>query len=139
MVVMGVLSAIALPSMIRQVGKARETEAINNLSSVSFAQQGYFFEYREFAPTYAVLGLNISPQFFVYPEPTTTSSLNTKSQAISIEAGALNSSRNYAQGTYYDNTAHTYRIVTCQSPNTVAITQAPDDFNANCINGVNID
>ena len=48
-IIIGILSALALPTLVRQVGKAREAEAKNALSAIGFAQQGYFFEYRKFA------------------------------------------------------------------------------------------
>ena len=122
--IMGILSAIALPTMVRQVGKAREAEAKNGLSSVGFAQQGYFFENRQFAPTYSILGVDINGKYFDFPDP----------ESI---PNSLGSSRNYAYGTYY--ISNSYKVILCQSPDNITITQVPDDSTGDCTNGVKLD
>lgn len=138
LIIIGVLSAIALPTLVRQVGKAREAEAKNALSAIGFAQQGYFFEYRQFAPTYSVLGVDINGKYFDFPEPESIpNTYRTKSQAITKETNALGNSRNYAYGTYY--ISDSYQVILCQSPNNTTITQAPDDSTGDCTNGVRID
>ncbi|MBE9176010.1 prepilin-type N-terminal cleavage/methylation domain-containing protein [Synechocystis salina LEGE 06155] len=133
--IMGVLSSIALPSLIRQVGKARESEANQVLSSIAFAQQGYFFENREFSDNYVDLGVGISPANYDFPDPETIpGTFRTKSQAISRDNG-LTGSRDYAIGVYYDNNAHTYIIVLCQAANVGIATQVPDSSAGTCTNG----
>ena len=136
--IMGILSAIALPTMVRQVGKAREAEAKNGLSSVGFAQQGYFFENRQFAPTYSILGVDINGKYFDFPDPESIpNTYRTKSQAITKETNSLGSSRNYAYGTYY--ISNSYKVILCQSPDNITITQVPDDSTGDCTNGVKLD
>jgi len=49
-IIIGVLSAVALPNLLSQVGKARESEAKNGVSTVNRTQQAYFTERTEFAP-----------------------------------------------------------------------------------------
>ncbi len=49
-IIIGVLAAIALPSLLGQVGKARESEAKSQLGAINRAQQAYFTEYSNFAP-----------------------------------------------------------------------------------------
>ena len=56
-IIIGVLSAVALPNLLGQVGKARETEAKNGVGSVNRAQQSYFTEKGAFAFTGATGGL----------------------------------------------------------------------------------
>lgn len=48
-IIIGVLSAVALPNLLGQVGKARETEAKNGVGSINRAQQSYFTEKGAFA------------------------------------------------------------------------------------------
>ena len=135
--IMGIITAIALPTLIRHVGKAREAEAKHGLSAVGFAQQGYFFEYRQFAPTYTDLGISIGGTFFDFPNPDSSpGTYRTKSQAISKEANALGSARNYAYGTYY--LLDSYTVMLCQSPDAATITQVPDDSSGDCTGGVQI-
>lgn len=47
-IIFGILSAIGLPSLINQVGKARETEAKSNLGIIVRAQQAYHYEHQSF-------------------------------------------------------------------------------------------
>jgi type IV pilus assembly protein PilA len=136
--IMGILTSIGLPTLVRQVGKAREAEAKNALSSIGFAQQGHFFENRQFAPTYSILGIDLNGKYFDFPEPESIpNTYRTKSQAITKETNALGSSRNYAYGTYY--VSDSYQVILCQSPDNITITQVPDDSTGDCIDGVRID
>lgn len=48
-IIIGVLAAIALPNLLSQVGKAKESEAKNGVGSLNRAQQAYHFEKAEFA------------------------------------------------------------------------------------------
>ncbi len=50
-IIIGVLAAIALPNLLGQVGKARESEAKSQMGAMTRAQQGYFTEYADFAAT----------------------------------------------------------------------------------------
>ncbi|MDJ0743032.1 MAG: type IV pilin-like G/H family protein [Xenococcaceae cyanobacterium MO_167.B27] len=49
-IIIGVLAAVALPNLLGQVGKARETEAKNGVGTINRAQQAYHFERRTFSP-----------------------------------------------------------------------------------------
>jgi prepilin-type N-terminal cleavage/methylation domain-containing protein len=49
-IIIGVLAAVALPNLLSQVGKARETEGKNAIGSVNRAQQSYHFEKGAFSP-----------------------------------------------------------------------------------------
>ena len=48
-IIIGVLAAVALPNLLGQVGKARETEIKNAAGSVNRSQQAYHFEKQAFA------------------------------------------------------------------------------------------
>jgi len=48
-IIIGVLSAVALPNLLGQVGKARESEAKNGVGAINRAQQAYFTENGAFA------------------------------------------------------------------------------------------
>ena len=49
MVILGVLGAVGLPNLLRQVSKAREAEAIAILGQINRAQQAYRYEMGIFA------------------------------------------------------------------------------------------
>jgi type II secretory pathway pseudopilin PulG len=61
-----VLLAIALPSFLNQVGKARGSEAQSTLGIVNRAQQAFQLENHSFAKALKDLDVRISPKFFSY-------------------------------------------------------------------------
>lgn len=132
-IIMGVLTAIALPNIISQVGKARKAEAKELLNSIGFAQQGYYFEYRQFAPTYADMGLTFDSKYYDFSEPDSSSPTTyTKSNAVAKEGGK-NSNRSYSLGVYY--VSNSYQITLCQSSNATTTTEVADILNGACTNG----
>jgi type II secretion system protein G len=48
-IIIGILSVIALPSLLSQAAKARASEARTNVGSLNRAQQAYYFENQQFA------------------------------------------------------------------------------------------
>ncbi|MGL5874532.1 MAG: type IV pilin protein [Xenococcaceae cyanobacterium] len=48
-IIIGVLAAVALPNLLSQVGKARETEGKNGVGTINRTQQSYHFEKQGFA------------------------------------------------------------------------------------------
>jgi prepilin-type N-terminal cleavage/methylation domain-containing protein len=50
-IIIGVLAAVALPNLLKQVGKSRETEIKNIAGTVVRTQQSYHFEKQTFRPT----------------------------------------------------------------------------------------
>ena len=71
-IIIGVLAAVALPNLLGQVGKARETEAKNAIGTINRAQQAYHFERRSFSPNLTpanlkavnVLGVTLTNEYF---------------------------------------------------------------------------
>ncbi|MEG3989222.1 type IV pilin-like G/H family protein [Microcoleus sp. S28C3] len=60
-IIIGILSAIALPSFLSQANKAKQTEAKQYVASMNKGQQAYYAENTKFAddPTGTALGLGI--------------------------------------------------------------------------------
>jgi type IV pilus assembly protein PilA len=58
-IIIGILSAIALPSFLNQANKAKQAEAKQNLSAVNKGQQAFFAENTKFATEVPALGLGI--------------------------------------------------------------------------------
>lgn len=114
-IILGVLSAVALPSLLNQVGKAREVEAKETLSSIGVSQQAYFFEKGNFADQLEKLDIVIDGKEYDYLQPT----INSSSGAIQVihEADAINpiseSKRDYAMGIIYDS--GNFEVILCQS------------------------
>lgn len=61
-IIIGILAAIALPSLLGQVNKAKQAEAKNNVGAINRAQQAYFLEYQEFTTDLTQLGVGIKTQ-----------------------------------------------------------------------------
>ena len=59
-IIIGILSAIALPSFLNQANKARESEAKQYVGSLNRAQQAQFLERSTFTTSFGTLGLGIS-------------------------------------------------------------------------------
>lgn len=58
-IVIGVISAIALPSFLNQAHKARESEGKQYVGSMNRAQQLYFMEHQQFTSRFTNLSLGI--------------------------------------------------------------------------------
>ena len=63
-IIIGILSAIALPSFLNQANKAKQSEAKTNVGSMNRAQQAYYLEKNQFADqaNFGNLGLGIATQ-----------------------------------------------------------------------------
>lgn len=63
-IIIGILSAIALPAFLNQANKAKQSEAKTNVGSLNRAQQAYYMEKGKFADmnNFGNLGLGIATQ-----------------------------------------------------------------------------
>jgi len=63
-IIIGILSAIALPSFLNQANKAKQSEAKQYVGSMNRAQQAYYLEQNQFAnnANFGSLGLGIATQ-----------------------------------------------------------------------------
>lgn len=61
-IIIGILAAIALPSLLAQSNKARQSEARNNTGVLNRAQQAFFLEKQGFTTSLADLGIGIASQ-----------------------------------------------------------------------------
>jgi hypothetical protein len=133
--IMGMLGTIALPSLLKHVGKAREVEAKQGLSAIGFSQQGYHFEFGEFASNYSVMELTLSQLYYTFSAPDSTPA-RTISDAIPKNLGN-DPYRVYSMGLYYNSGA--FSIILCQAKDPVTVTKAPESDSGSCSNdGKNI-
>jgi type IV pilus assembly protein PilA len=65
-IIVGVLAAIALPSFLNQIGKARGSEAKSNLGTMNRSQQSYRLENNVFADNATRLDARITGKFYTY-------------------------------------------------------------------------
>ncbi|PZD72482.1 Type II secretion system protein G [Acaryochloris thomasi RCC1774] len=63
-IIVGVLAAIALPSFLNQIGKARGSEAKSTLGTINRSQQAYRLENNTFATATGTLDARITEKFY---------------------------------------------------------------------------
>lgn len=113
-IIIGVLAAVALPNLLGQVGKARESEAKNGMGTLNRTQQAYHFEKQSFASVDSaglaaadnVLGTVINSQYFDI-------STSTGDSAAAAKAATKDGVRQYAASIAFGTGAYTSAL--CQS------------------------
>lgn len=83
-IIIGILSAIALPSFLNQANKAKESEAKQYVGSANRAEQAYYLEKSEFTTDWGNLGLGISTQTanYQYTVPTAKGDIGAKVEIV---------------------------------------------------------
>jgi type IV pilus assembly protein PilA len=129
--VLGILLAIALPSVLNQVGKARGSEAKSNLGTLNRAQQAYHLENNVFAKSIQDLDARVSGKFFTYqtepsgnPNVVITTATPTKPDLKSYTGVAFilgsGQAANFASGICETDTASTTPPQLTSIPTSVA-------------------
>ena len=90
-IIVGILSAIALPTFLDQAGKARESEAKTNLGALNRGQQAYRLENGEFAGSISDLDVGIEGDIYSY-------SVGKKNSGSNVTHFADSSSSSYSDG-----------------------------------------
>ena len=132
-IIVGILTAVALPNIFQQAAKARETEGKNNLGILSRAQQAYHFENTTFTNSISDLLNNatIQSEYFTFPNPSVASDSIVKHQAVSIDP-TTDQVRNYAVGVYFNSGL--YDVAICQSSDVNVAVNVPDVISDPCTN-----
>jgi type IV pilus assembly protein PilA len=110
-IIIGVLAAVALPNLLGQVGKARESEAKNIIGALNRAQQAYFTEKSAFATELAALEVPTGgAKYYTFAvEP----------NAVQFANGGTNNAnagtRDYRGGVQYDSSTRAFNNVVCRS------------------------
>lgn len=111
-IIIGILSAIALPSFLNQAAKARASEARTNVGALNRAQQAFYLENQTFTATVGDLGVGIKNTDNYSYSAVANGSITT---GITNKAAALNADlKGYAGGVFKDATAGTTDTVLCE-------------------------
>jgi len=135
-IIIGVLAAVALPNLLGQVGKARETEGKNAVGSINRAQQAYHFEKARFSSNFTNSALQSANAIGVivpaskYYTFTVTGNSNTTAfvTAVGVPAGTATAgvvptttdngagqgTRDFIGGTEFDGSG-AYGQIICQA------------------------
>lgn len=133
-IIIGILSAIALPSFLNQAAKARQSEARTNVGALNRAQQSYYLENQGFTTTINDLGIGITTSTnFNYA----ATSANTNAEVIN-QGTALNADlKSYAGGVF--KTGSTTKAILCEANNAginaAANPTVDNSGNVSCTNG----
>lgn len=138
-IILGILAAIAFPNLINQIGKARETEAKNQLGSLLRAQQAFHLEKKVFADSLDKLSLtgSFNPKYYNYPEPTTVNIVSQVKQKANALSPLQDRVRHYATGIYFENEGFT--IIFCQSDDVNVTVDAPNTPSDDCTGGTKLE
>ena len=98
----GVLSAVALPNYVAQIGKARETEAKTGLGAIAHSQQAYHFETQSFYSDSNLqeLGVNSVGQYYSYTADNTANGSKAIHTAYATDPDN-SGARDFSIGVYY--------------------------------------
>lgn len=127
-IIIGVLSAVALPNLLGQIGKARETEMKQAVGTINRTQQGYHFEQQVFATNEGDLGVAIEQTDYV--ESLTFGTANggdTATIQVTNSDADEDGTRAYSGGIFFN--AGNYGAVVCQTPQTATNAGVPAGSN----------
>ena len=111
-IIIGVLAAIALPNLLGQVGKARESEAKNTIGALNRAQQARFTETGSFAGAGEIGQLEVATPSGSYY------SFSVEDAGVQFADGAdnqNNNTRDYAGAVAYNTTDRVFSTVVCRA------------------------
>lgn len=128
-IIIGVLSAVALPNLLNQVGKARESEFKTAVGTINRAQQTYHFEKQTFAQEGTVsngqlpsLGITLATE---YTDKVTVSG-NDDTATVQIENSSSAEDGTRAYSGAIAHSAGQFAQVMCQSDAVTDVISAPD-------------
>jgi type IV pilus assembly protein PilA len=118
-IIIGVLAAIALPNLLGQVGKARESEAKTTVGAVNRSQQSYYTEYSDFATSSSALEVPFgTPKYYTFSIPAAAVVLATNPVGSGPGKGnAKDGTRDYVGGVSYNENSRNFGTVVCRATN----------------------
>lgn len=125
-VIIGILSAIALPSYLNQAAKTRASEAKTNLGTINRSQQAYRLERGSFAPSIADLDAKITGKYYLF-----LVSGNSSSSATATAQNNLSDMKISSAGVNQTNDVFTQVI--CETVDTKPINTAPTNPTVNAL------
>ena len=114
-IIIGILSAIALPSFLNQTSKARASEAKINIATINRTQQSYYLEHQNFSDDLDKLGLWIKNTDNYYYNVYSIA----KEQATGSTADSKSVDLNSFVGVVELKESEKFKSVICESQNNV--------------------
>lgn len=129
-IIIGVLAAVALPNLLGQVGKARESEAKNAMGTINRTQQSYHFEKATFSPNLTnanlqsnnALGVIIpASKYYTFAvsgaaaDTATANAIGIVGTGGTTDSGKAQGTRDYGARINFVATSGTYNSAICQT------------------------
>ncbi len=124
-IIIGILSAIALPSFINQAAKAKQTEAKTTISSVNKAQQTQRIEKGEFATAITSLQIGLTATRTANYDYTLTATATGSTATISASALDPTSLKGYSGAVIISAPTGDAPSIICQTTGVQTNTTAP--------------
>ncbi|MUL35555.1 type IV pilin-like G/H family protein [Gloeocapsopsis dulcis] len=125
-IIIGILSAIALPSFLNQASKARQSEARTNVGALNRAQQSFYLENQSFSDNLSNLGIGISNSDNYNYE---ANGNNLGNQVANLATSSKPDLKEYAGGVF--KTGDTTASILCEGNNSSVNASAPTNA-SNC-------
>lgn len=121
-IIIGVLSAIALPSYLNQARKARASEAKFSLGTINRSQQAYYLEKKVFSTNLAGLDAKVNGKFYQFEVPTPANA--NDSLTFATARANVTSSSVKASSSRVNQSADVFSQIVCESETTFSGTVA---------------
>lgn len=112
--IVGLLSAIALPSYLNQAAKSRASEARSNIGSVNRAQQAYYLENGRMTDNLSDLSMKINSKFYIY-QLTSINSRYIESKARISPTSSVRDLKQYDSAIQVNSATDFFGQVICES------------------------
>jgi type IV pilus assembly protein PilA len=127
----GALSAIALPSYLNQAAKARASEARSALGAINRAQQVYYLERGTMTGNPSDLSVKVSPKFYIY-QLNLVDQYTAESTARISPTGSVRDLKQYDSAVQVNTTNDFFGQIICES---LEINQNPGGATAPAVPG----
>jgi prepilin-type N-terminal cleavage/methylation domain-containing protein len=115
-IIIGILSAIALPSFLNQANKGKQSEAKQYVGSLNRGQQAYYLENSTFATAISQLGIGISTQTANYKYEVASGTSQIANNGESLKAALKSYHGNVVLSTQSDSSSSaTTLAVLCEA------------------------
>ncbi|WP_009544418.1 type IV pilin-like G/H family protein [Crocosphaera subtropica] len=115
-IILGILSAIALPQTLQIIGRGRESEARSLMGAMNRAQQAYFYENGTFAQNAVDLDVPVgNEKYYLGFVDSGNDFTQGGLQGAKGQNNHTNVTRDYAAAVGYDSINRTFSTVICRS------------------------
>ena len=138
-IIIGILSAIALPSFLNQANKAKQSEAKTYVGSINKSQQAYYTERSTFITSIDALGVGIATETLNYQY--TVENQDLDKNAVSLGQTNFDTALSSYGGVVFlvtSNSGTTSRTILCETKNPGTIAGGDLQGKEDCSEGTNL-